>query len=434
MPVREVIRLKCLGSEDDNSGLMTLNVRCCRRLPRMVALLGLVGAILLGALTATARAATVDFTGQFSPTSLPEGTSFSLDGDQVTSFSAMLRPTACASPSDWQSDSDAVFQLALAPGAAVELTNGSFSYTGSATSADYGGGSAGESYGGQFTIAGKVNPAHTFVTATVSLSNAQDPFVSGCSGSYSFIAIPTVTATRTTPDKAAYQSQFLSFDYADGVVRKLQVQANFQCGQSVDSATVNATAYGYPTLQTTKSGVFRLQLYVLDEYQKLVSLTITGRITGKKAGGRIVVDEPPGGFTGVAGDNCSGNHGWTASKPVPPPAPGPAAYFQWAAIRVPTGTTWRYYFATNDLSCTDHANEVLVTIAHRTITVPCSKPAAFASGPLTPSTAYSVRSQAVHASHGRIVKRGAAVTVPVKMPGAGDLWTVISNLPGTPPS
>ena len=243
-----------------------------------------------------------------------------------------------------------------------------------------------------------------------------------------------MNATRTSPDRAAYQSQFISFDYSAGVVRNLQAQANFQCGNSVDSATVDATAYGYPTLQTSASGTFSVQLYVLDEYQKLVSVTITGRIRGKKAAGRIVVTEPPGGFTGVAGNSCAGSYGWTAAKPVPPPPPGPSAYFQWAAIRVPVGASYRYYFAINQLSCADHANDVLVTVANRTTTISCSESAAFASGPLTPLQTYPVKSQAVQTRRGRIVKRGTSVTVPLKMPGPDDLWLVVSGLPGTPPS
>lgn len=390
--------------------------------------------ITLGASAVSARAATVNFTGQFSPSSLPEGTAFSLNGDRVTSFSAMLRPTACASPTDWQNDSDAVFSLALAPGANVQINAGRFSYTGPATSAFYGTGPPDQPYGGQFTISGNVNPRHTFATATIRLSNAHDPFVSGCSGSYKFIAIPTVTSTRTAPDKTAYQSQFVSFDYTAGVIRKIQMQANFQCGQSVDSATVNATAYGYPTLQTTNKGRFSLQLYVLDEYQKLVSLTITGQVRGKKASGRVVVKEPPGGFTGVAGDSCSGNYGWAAAKPLPPPPPGPTAYFQWEAIRIPVGTAYRYYFAVGHLSCTDHATQLRVTIKRRVIKIPCSRSAAFASGPLAPDRTYTVKSQAVQTRHGRTIKRGQAVTVPLKMPGPGDLWTPVSGLPGKPPS
>ena len=84
------------------------HVRWPRRWPLIVVVVSAVAAIMVGA-PAVSAAATIDFTGQFSPASLPEGTSFALDDDQVTSFSALLRPTGCVSPSDWRSDSDAVF-------------------------------------------------------------------------------------------------------------------------------------------------------------------------------------------------------------------------------------------------------------------------------------------------------------------------------------
>jgi hypothetical protein len=403
-----------------------------RRSLAMLATLTLAAMLALGSLAPGVRAATENFTVQ----SMKVGGSstLTLDGDQVSGFDAGLKPTACVSPATWQQDSDAVFDVSIPSSADVELSNGSFTYSGTATSAYYGSGSATKIYGGQFTITGQVNPAHTQVTATVTLSNAQDPFVTGCSGSYSFFAIPTVSAIHKTPDKAAYSSQFISFDAANGVVRNLQLQANFQCGPSDDAATIDAKAYGYPTLQTTANGRFKLKLYVLDEYKTIVSVTITGHVEGKTARGRYVVSEPPGGFIGPGGDACHGHYAWKAARPVPPAPPGPSAFFDWAAIRVPAGAAYRYYFAVNQLRCVDHATEVLVTVAHHTRVVPCSKSADFASLPLAPSASYAVTSQAVQVEHGKIVKRGTPVTVPLDMPSPNDLWTLVSGLPSNPPS
>ena len=394
-----------------------------------LALCGLV--LLTGAATAEA-ASTTSFTEQFVPSSLPEGSSFALTGDRISSFSALLRPTQCASPADWQNDSDDVFKLALAPGADVELSGGSFSYSGTASSDYYGAGSDSRPYGGKFTISGQVNPDHTFVNATVTMSDAQDPFVTGCSGTYKLIAIPTVSYSYTPPGNSAYQGS-VNFDYAAGVVRKLRFTASFMCGNGVDEANVDAAAYGYPTLQANSRGVFSLQTYVLDEYQNIVHLTLTGRVRGRNATGRISVSEPAGGFTGVAGVACGGSRGWTAAKPVPPPPPGPVAYFEWAAIRVNSSSGYRYYFAIDQLTCAHHATRLLVTVLGRTISVGCRRSAAFVSGPLAPGRTYEVRSQAVRARRGHILRRGQAVTIPLKMPGAGDLWVVVSGLPGNPP-
>lgn len=384
--------------------------------------------------TGVAQAATVRFTGQFAPQSLPEGTAFALNGDQVTSFSALLRPTACASPASWGDDSDAVFRLSLAAGARVRLSGGRFSYSGPAASAFYPSGANGTTYGGQFTVTGTVNPNHTFISATVTLSSAQDPFVSGCSGTYHFIAIRTVPQRRGQPDRHAYRGATIQFDKTGGVIRNLAFTANFRCGAGVDSALVNTAQYGYPAVQTSPTGAFRMTTYVLDEYQSLVVATITGTVTGGRARGRITIKEPPGGFTSIAGDTCSGSQTWTASKPVPPPPPGPSAFFQWAAIRVPINGSYRYYFAVDQLRCTRRANALRVLVTGRSITLPCSRSVALATHPLAPSRTYTVTTQPLELRHGRVIKRGARVTVSLRMPGPDDLWTPIAGLPGAPPT
>ena len=390
--------------------------------------------VALAVWASAAQAATGAFVIQFSPSSLPEGSSLSLNGDEVKGFTALLRPTNCTAPANWQNDSDAVFNLALPAGTAVSLAGGGFTYQGTAASAYYGAGPSSDPYGGQFTISGQVNPAHTLVTGTVTLSNAHDPFVSGCSGSYKFVAIPKVSAALSRPNRAAYQSQFVNFNYAAGVVTNLDVQANFMCGQSVDSATFTGKAYGYPTVQTTAGGRFSVHAYVLDEYGHIVSLAFTGEISPRRASGRIVVAEPPGGFTGVAGDSCSGNHGWTASKSSPVGLGGPAAFFDWGAVRAPVGAAYRYYFAIFNLTCNHGATEVLLKVAGRHTTVPCSRREAFGSGPLTPLRTYSASAQAVEVKHGRVIRRGIVVPAILNMPGPNDRWVPISGLPGTPPS
>ncbi len=104
------------------------------RLPLLIAAF----AVAVLALPAIAQAASGPFVIQFSPTSLPEGSSFSLQGDSVTAFSALLRPTSCAAPADWQNDSDDIFNLQLTSGTVLALSGGQFSYQGAATSDSYG--------------------------------------------------------------------------------------------------------------------------------------------------------------------------------------------------------------------------------------------------------------------------------------------------------
>lgn len=102
-------------------------------------------------------------------------------------------------------------------------------------------------------------------------------------------------------------------------------------------------------------------------------------------------------------------------------------------FRVAEGAAWNYYFTISGLTCVRHATEVRVTIAGKTVSIACSHRDAFASGPLAPSQSYSARSQAAELRGRRIVKLGPPVTVPLEMPGAGDSWIPVANLPGTPP-
>jgi hypothetical protein len=387
-----------------------------------------VSSLLLAA--APAAAAVVRLTGEYKPSSGP--IPIVLDGDHVTGLTASLSPQACAGPSTWRQSADSGFTLHIVPADGVELSGGRFSFRGTATSA-YPGADATGPYGGEMTVTGTVNPSHTFMSGTVTLSGAHDPFVHGCSAAKQFIAVAGRSTYALRPDRRAFQSRFISFDYAAGVVRSLSVIAQFNCGQSIDQATVTGRAYGLPTIQASQDGSFRVRNYVFDEYGQIVSFTLTGRISGGSAVGRIVVDEPPGGFVGQTGVRCHGAYRWRASRPVPPPPPGPSAFFQWAAIRVPVDGAYRYYFAVTGMRCTHHATEVLVTVGGRTIAVPCSRRVSFASGPLSPTRSYLVRSRAVEAGHRRTIRHGPVVAVPLAMPGPGDRWVPISGLPGRPP-
>jgi len=388
-------------------------------------------ATMLGVATASASAKTIRFAMQLSPSLNASAGSLSLVGDSVTAFSARLQALSCTTGA--AENSDGSFDVQITTSDAVGLSAGRFQFTGQATSDGYGTGTAARPYGGDFTISAQVNPDHTLVTGTITLSDAQSVTTSGCAGTYNLVAVPFVNSRTFQPDKAAYQSRFIHFDYAAGVVRHLYMQANFSCGNSEDAANINIEAYGYPVIPT-KAGNFRFSSYVIDEYLDVVSVTISGRIDGQKARGHISISEPPGGFRLVGGGSCHGTRAWSAAKLSPPAPPGPAAFFQWLPFRVAFGASWRYYFVARDISCTDHATEILVTIADHTRTISCSETTAFASGPLAPSRTYMSTTEAVETDGARISKRGAPVTIPLTMPGPADSWTPVSGLPGTPPT
>jgi hypothetical protein len=235
------------------------------------------------------------------------------------------------------------------------------------------------------------------------------------------------------PGSSDFTSQFLSFDYRRGAVRNLVLQANFECGTgpdpSVDSAQVDSAAYGFRQIRA-HHGRFSLHAYVLDEYQDIVALTLTGRIRGRSASGQITISEPPG-LTGIANSACSSSYAWTAGVPAPP---APSANFNWAAVRVPGGASYRYYFYITNLTCLNGATAVNIVINRRRTRIRCSAGQGWASGPLSPGMTYSTSVQAVRVRHHRVVARGVQVTGTEQMPPASATWQPVTGLRGHPPS
>jgi hypothetical protein len=379
-------------------------------------------ALLTCALLATAAQAPArSYVIEFSPASLPQGSTFSLNGDTVTGFSAIVRPTNCDAPSTWRQDTDSVFLLQMTPGATVALDNGQFTYSGTAA-AQYFGAISSTAPGGQFTVSGTVSPDHTLVTGTVTLTDANDSQVTDCSGTYRFIAIPMVPDSLPAPNHTAYKGRNIDFDYGAGVLSRFTAHANFKCGNAIDSANVTGGLYGQPTLQAGPSGNFSFHGYVLDQNQLIVSFRVTGSTRGKRASGRYIVGDPPGGFAAVGGERCAANHGWHSVKHTSLPARAPTAYLTWAPARVLSSHGYAYYFAVHHLSCRDRANKVQFTIARHHTIVPCSSATAYASGPLAPLRSYTVGVQALVVKGSRVIGRGPVAHAALQLPGAQDSW------------
>lgn len=287
--------------------------------PLQPALLGVV--VAAGLATATgANAAAMPFAGQLSPASLA-GATFSLTGNRLSGFSVSVRPTHCKVDTAPENIDD-IWSLEMPANAHVTVSDGHFRYQGAATS-DYGAGTPADPYGGRFTVSGTLGTDPSVVSGTVKLADAGDPYKSGCSGSYRLLALPNLpdviapinaTAYQNKKTPFDYRSAYLHFNYAAGVIRNLEIDANFLCQGSTDDVLVDARTYGISALPTTAKGRFSLKAYVLDGYSDPVSLRFTGRVKGRKASGRIVIAEPPGGFEGDAGLKCSGNYAWTAAK------------------------------------------------------------------------------------------------------------------------
>jgi hypothetical protein len=232
---------------------------------------------------------------------------------------------------------------------------------------------------------------------------------------------------------AQFTSKFVSFDYSNGVVTDLRVETNFVCGNSTDEAEVLASDYGAQSIHANRAGRWQMSSDVLDEYGRIVKLDMTGRVSSRTASGRMQISEPNGlnGFDGAA---CHAHHPWTAARPTPPAPPGPQAFFSWDAIRASFGASYRYYFAISGLSCSHGATDVQISIDGRQTTVSCHNSEAWASGPLAPGRQYRATATAIRVIGGRTVNKGAPVTETLTMPGTGDHWQPISNIPGTPPA
>lgn len=381
----------------------------------------------LGLATGVARAAPTGYTMQIGSRSAKNAVV--LDGDQITGFQATVAPTSCAA-GDPRNSADSTWEVNLT--APVSLDGGSFQFSGTAPSSYDAGTNL--SYSGAYAVSGSLTPDHRIMTGTITLSNASDGFLSGCTASLHFTAIPTVTQTRGPANsRATFQSQFVSFNARSGVISSLRLQANFQCGDSIDSASVWSSDYRFGPIHTTRSGRWELTSYVLDEYGNIVALRMSGRLSGRRAGGRIQISEPPG-LSFINQDACRANYGWSASRPRPPAPPGPQAFFTWNAVRVPAGASYRYYFYISGLTCTDRATAVQLTVARRRTTILCRHHAGWASGPLAPGRTYASSARAVELRGHRAVKRGVPVSEPIVMPGAGDRWRPIPRLPGHAPA
>ena len=414
-----------------------------RGLRRILSVLAGLGTLaLLGA--APASAAAVPYAVQVAGTSATAywHPMLTLDGQTVTGFSMQAVPQQCTTTTPSQISNDESFDITLP--AATPISGGQFTFQDQAPSS-YGQHINGQDYVGSVTVTGVVTTTlggQTSITGSVALAGASDPVNSGCSGSWTFTAIPKVTqppwgvpTKRNFVGYSASAHQGLSVDYRSGVISDLVIEDNFTCAGQEDGAEIHAGDYGFADIHTSAGGSFRMRTLVLDEYGYIVGIDLTGRVNGQRASGRILISEPGTDYfqLGQAGKRCTGDAPWRATYPS---AIGraPEAFFQWVAIRVPVGAAYRYYFAVMGLRCTNGATEVALTVAGRTRVVACGQSTAWASGPLTPGVSHVVSARALAASHARVKARGLSIREELLMPSADSTWLPLSGPLGTPPS
>jgi hypothetical protein len=98
------------------------------------------------------------------------------------------------------------------------------------------------------------------------------------------------------------------------------------------------------------------------------------------------------------------------------------------------GAAYRYYFYITDLRCTNHANGVGLKVGGYTTQITCAKGQGWASRPLPAGRSYTTKAWAIRLVNGHVIRRGITITEPIQMPGQGDYWRPIGQLPGTPPA
>jgi hypothetical protein len=271
---------------------------------------------LLGA--APASAAAVPYAVQVAGTSATAywHPMLTLDGQTVTGFSMQAVPQQCTTTTPSQISNDESFDITLP--AATPISGGQFTFQDQAPSS-YGQHINGQDYVGSVTVTGVVTTTlggQTSITGSVALAGASDPVNSGCSGSWTFTAIPKVTqppwgvpTKRNFVGYSASAHQGLSVDYRSGVISDLVIEDNFTCAGQEDGAEIHAGDYGFADIHTSAGGSFRMRTLVLDEYGYIVGIDLTGRVNGQRASGRILISEPGTDYfqLGQAGKRCTGD-------------------------------------------------------------------------------------------------------------------------------
>lgn len=246
----------------------------------------------------------------------------------------------------------------------------------------------------------------------------------------------TEAITRSRP-----QHPWLVFRYNNGIVSHLTGGATATCVASnlanTSGPDIDTSYYRQDPIRVDGHDNFSATGVAGTGYPGVLAhFRVSGHIAGRKANGTLEVwfyYQTKDAAGNIA--KCDHVSRWSASTPLPPPAPGPSAYFQWDAVRVPVGAGYRFYFAISGLSCSHGATAVRLTVSRHSTTVPCSRSQAWASGPLAAGSSYSVAAQALTTRRGRVIKRGSAVSERLAMPAPNDAgWRGTIGGLGPPPA
>ena len=371
--------------------------------------------------------------------------SITLDGDQVTALAVQLSMNGCTSSGSFGAQATLAAPVAFSGGAVhVETDAPLTGYTDSSV---------------HVTLDGTLSVDRATLQGTITESGLHSPFDTGCPAVvHPFFAIPTPALVPPDPEhEFTFAGPNSKGDATSGHITRLIATVPAVCGSSTQVHVVFDTrAYGITDIPVSPSGAWSLTRYVLDDYEIVRLLTITGQVTGGNVSGRYQVASPPGVggsvFSGCIGDATlsATATGATVQPPIgggtQPTTPGtlgsstgssigPSATFQWASLRRDRSNGSRFYFLAAHVHCQRGATHVRITIdGGRTHTVRCGASLAYASGPLDPGRGYFARAVAVKLRRHRVVAHGRAVGTSLQMPAANAAWQPIGRVPGRPPT
>jgi hypothetical protein len=273
------------------------------------------------------------------------------------------------------------------------------------------------------------------ISGTVTISGPDPTQRTTCTKTFSVAAIipprnlPPRTNTNftdATPPTAGTAAPQVNFDYRKGVVTHLSANAGTMCGQSVMGARLYTTASGLDPVQVN-GGRFRIVADVLDDYDVVTHVVVSGRIKGKTASGTI--DSSRNWDLNGTIVHCSQHLRWVArSGQTPSVGSSGGAYYEVDPYRYGRPGAWNYYLVVRPFACNNHVTSVRFhVVGGPTLSVHCNTMRKL--GPLRPKQNYHVTATALHTRKRKVFSRTRLGDTFTYLPGDDAAWVPAPFVP-----
>ncbi len=274
------------------------------------------------------------------------------------------------------------------------------------------------------------------ISGTVTLSGPDPTQRTTCTKTFRVAAIipPRNLTPRTntnftdaTPPRAGTTAPQVNFDYRKGVVTHLSASVRTMCGDSVMGARLYTTASDLDPVQVN-GGRFRIVTDVLDDYDVVTHVVVTGRIKGRTAAG--TVDSSRNWDVNGTLVHCSQHLRWVATSDRAPAAVDRSggAYYDVDPYRYGRAGAWKYYLAVKPFACINHVTAVRFhVVGGPTETVRCNTMRKL--GPLRPKQRYHVTATALHTRRGNVFSRTLLGDSFTYLPGDDAAWVPAPFIP-----